>query len=54
MVAGDALAGFDAEKSSGSTVEFRATNFFLPAGATRAAGWLRLNRETEVELELRK
>ncbi len=54
LVAGDALAGFDADKSSGGTVEFRATNFFLPAGATRAAGWLRLNKEAEVELELRK
>jgi hypothetical protein len=58
LVAGDGLGGFEAMDASSNTMQFRArTNsvpVLLPPGERRVIGWLRLNKEVEVEIETKK
>lgn len=58
LVAGDGLGGFEAMDASSNTMQFRAransTPVRLPPGEHQVIGWVRLNKEVEVEIETKK
>ena len=56
LVAGDALRGFELSEQSGSGAIFQTkqTNFRLPAGEHQVIGWLRFEKDREVQLEVKK
>lgn len=55
LVAGDALRGFDMVDAGSSTASFQTTSqpYRLPAGERQVIGWLRLNEDREVQVELK-
>jgi hypothetical protein len=56
LVAGDGLRGFELAELNASAARFITKPEFsrLPAGETRAAGWLRFNTNCEVQVEVEK
>lgn len=55
LVAGDGLRGFELADGGPSAAKFQTTSQpRLPAGETRAIGWLRLNEDREVTIEIEK
>lgn len=56
LIAGDGLHGFELAEQNGSGVTFQnqSSNYRLPAGETQIAGWLRLDQDREVQLEVKK
>jgi len=56
LVAGDGLRDFELMEPGRNTVRFQThqPQFRLPAGARRVVGWLRFEREIEVQLEVQK
>jgi hypothetical protein len=57
LVAGDGLGGFTlADRNGPSTATFqtRSQSLRLPAGERLKAGWLRFDRDCEVQVELKK
>jgi hypothetical protein len=56
LVAGDGLRDFELMEPGGNTVRFQThqPQFRLPAGARQVIGWLRFEREIEVQLEVQK
>ena len=56
LVAGDALRGFELseQSSSGAIFQTKQTNFRLPAGEHQVIGWLRFEKDREVQLEVKK
>jgi len=56
LIAGDGLHGFELADQNGSAATFqnKSSNFRLPAGETEVIGWLRLDADREVQLEVKK
>jgi Protein of unknown function (DUF3142) len=56
LTAGDGLRGFELVEVDASTARLQAKSrtYRLPAGARQVIGWLRLNKNGEVQLELKK
>lgn len=56
LIAGDGLRGFELAESNGPAATFQnqRSNFRLPAGDKMTVGWLRFDRDREVQLEIRK
>jgi hypothetical protein len=55
LVAGDGLRGFDFAEQSGSAATFQnqSPQFRLPAGERQIIGWLRMDQDREVKLEVK-
>ncbi|MBI3880351.1 MAG: DUF3142 domain-containing protein [Verrucomicrobia bacterium] len=53
VIAGDAVNGFELSSPSSTEHQFDRAAFRLPPGERRVIGWLRLERDTEVQLELK-
>jgi hypothetical protein len=56
LLAGDGLRGFELVEVDASTARLQAQSqsYRLPAGARQVIGWLRLNKNAEVQLEFKK
>ena len=56
LVAGDGLRGFELAEQSASAAKFQnqSSQFRLPAGEKQIIGWLRLDQDREVKLEVKK
>ena len=56
LVAGDGLRGFELAEPNGSTfiLQNQSASFRLPAGEKMVVGWLRFDRERELQLEVKK
>ena len=53
LVAGDGLRGFELAEATNSAVKFQNTSWRLPAGEKEIIGWLRLDPDREVQLEVK-
>jgi hypothetical protein len=56
LVAGDALRGFELAEQNVSDARFQnqSSQFSLPAGEKQIVGWLRFDKDREVQLEVKK
>jgi hypothetical protein len=54
LVASDGLLGFDSNETGSNSVQFQSRNGLprLQAGERRSIGWVRLSKETEVQIEV--
>ena len=56
LAAGDGLRGFELAEQNGSAAKFQnqSSQFRLPAGEKEIVGWLRFDKDCEVQVEVKK